>query len=73
MKQAYPSFDYQIFLSQEESENTTFGRVTDFITKDNVGDYGEFYLCGSPAMVKDARTRLEECGIEKEKIFFEQY
>lgn len=73
MKREYPSFDYQIFLSQEDSAHTTHGRVTDFITKENIGTYGEFYLCGSPAMVKDARHKLEECGIEKEKVFFEQY
>ncbi|MDD2917192.1 MAG: FAD-dependent oxidoreductase [Candidatus Gracilibacteria bacterium] len=73
MKQAYPSFDYQIYLSQEDSENTLRGRVTDFLTKENIAPYGEFYLCGSPAMVKDARMRLEECGIDKEQIFFEQY
>ena len=73
MKEAYPSFDYQIYLSQEDSENTVRGRVTDFLTKENVSSYGEFYLCGSPAMVKDAKERLEASGVEKEKVFFEQY
>ncbi len=73
MKKEYPLFDYQIFLSQEDSENTTRGRVTDFLTKENIESYGEFYLCGSPAMVKEAREKLENIGIEKEKVFFEQY
>lgn len=73
MKQVYPSFDYRIYLSQEDAENTVRGRVTDFLTKENVSSYGEFYLCGSPAMVKDARERLEASGAEKEKVFFEQY
>lgn len=73
MKAEYPMFDYRIFLSQEDSPGTLRGRVTDFLTKENIVPYGEFYLCGSPAMVKDARTRLEESGIGKEKIFFEQY
>lgn len=73
IKEEYPMFDYRIFLSQEDAENTVRGRVTDFLTKENTAPYGEFYLCGSPAMVKDARTKLEECGIEKEKVFFEQY
>jgi NAD(P)H-flavin reductase len=73
MKKEYPMFDYQIFLSQEDSENTVRGRVTDFITEENLAPYGEFYLCGSPVMVKDAREKLEANGIEKEKILFEQY
>jgi NAD(P)H-flavin reductase len=73
MKKEYPLFDYKIFLSQEDSEDTTRGRVTDFLTKENIESYGEFYLCGSPAMVKEAREKLERVGIEKEKVFFEQY
>lgn len=73
MKAQYPMFDYKIYLSQEDSENTIRGRVTDFLTKENTTPYGEFYLCGSPAMVKDARTKLEESGVEKERVFFEQY
>jgi len=73
MKKEYPMFDYQIFLSQEDSEKTVRGRVTDFLTPENLAPYEEFYLCGSPAMVKDSREKLEGNGIEKEKIFFEQY
>lgn len=73
IKKEYPLFDYRIYLSQEDSETTVRGRVTDFLTTENVSSYGEFYLCGSPAMVKDAREKLEAAGIEKEKVFFEQY
>ena len=73
MKQVYPLFDYKIFLSQEDVTDTTRGRVTDFLTPENISPYGEFYLCGSPAMVKDARGKLEDSGIVKEKIYFEQY
>ncbi|MDD5198025.1 MAG: FAD-dependent oxidoreductase [Candidatus Gracilibacteria bacterium] len=73
IKKEYPMFEYRIFLSQEDSENTVRGRVTDFLTKENIAPYGEVYLCGSPAMVKDAREKLEANGIEKEKVFFEQY
>lgn len=60
MKSVYPLFDYRIYLSQEEAPQTTRGRVTDFLTAENIAPYGEFYLCGSPAMVKDARGKLEE-------------
>ncbi len=47
--------------------------VTDWITRENINAYEEFYLCGSPAMVKDARARLEQLGIEKENIYWEQF
>lgn len=73
IKAAYPRFDYRIYLSQDDAENTVRGRVTDFITKEQIAPYGEFYLCGSPAMVKDAREKLEQSGVPKETVFFEQY
>lgn len=60
MKTEYPLFDYRIYLSQEDLENTTRGRVTDFLSAENIAPYGEFYLCGSPAMVKDARGKFTE-------------
>jgi len=60
IKKEYPLFDYRIYLSQEEALETTHGWVTDFLTAENIALYGEFYLCGSPAMVKDARRKFEE-------------
>jgi len=33
--------------------------VTDWITAENIADFDEFYLCGSPVMVKSAREKLE--------------
>lgn len=60
IKSQYPLFDYRIFLSQDDSTETIRGRVTDFLTMENIAPYGEFYLCGSPAMVKDTREKLEE-------------
>jgi len=60
IKSVYPLFDYHIYLSQEDSTGTIHGRVTDFLTRENTVSYEEFYLCGSPAMVGDARAKLEE-------------
>lgn len=33
----------------------------------------EYYICGSPAMVKEVRSMLELYGISGDKVFFEQY
>ena len=49
------------------------GYVTDWITPERVCEYEEYYLCGSPAMVKSAREKLEALGIAKEDIFWEQF
>jgi NAD(P)H-flavin reductase len=47
--------------------------VTDWITEENIASFQEFYICGSPAMVKSAREKLEALGVKKESIFFEPY
>lgn len=49
------------------------GYVTDWITPENIITYEEFYICGSPVMVKSAREKLEALGIAKEDIFWEQF
>ncbi len=61
------------YLSREDQNYATRGYVTDWITEENIIPYKEFYLCGSPTMVKDARGKLETLGIIKEQIFWEQY
>ena len=47
------------FYSNDEKPYATTGRVTSWITPENVVHFQEFYICGSPAMVKDAREKLE--------------
>lgn len=49
------------------------GYVTDWITPEHIESYEEFYICGSPAMVKSAREKLEALGVAKEDIFWEQF
>ena len=50
------------------------GYVTDILDiPEIIGKYQEYYLCGSPAMVKSAREKLEAQGVKKEDIYFEQY
>lgn len=65
--------DFRQYFSADSQPNATTGYVTSWITPDNVREFQEFYICGSPAMVKDAREKLEALGVEKTSIFFEQY
>lgn len=69
----FDDFEYLTYLSREEREGYKKGYVTDWIIPENIAKYEEFYLCGSPVMVKWAREKLEALGIEKEKIFWEQF
>ena len=61
------------YLSRADATYATHGYVTDWITLENITRYEEFYICGSPVMVKSAREKLEALGIAKEDIFWEQF
>ena len=69
----YPNFSFRLCLSRGGDGRCSSGRVTDFLTAAEISGYREFSLCGSPAMVADARALLEGLGVPKEKVFFEQY
>ncbi len=69
----FENFESKIYLSREESADYEYGYVTKWLTAENVSNFEEFYICGSPEMVKDARAKLAELGVEKERIFWEQY
>ncbi|HRI36002.1 MAG TPA: hypothetical protein PK765_02840 [bacterium] len=73
LEKAYPNFCTHYYLSREDNPGYERGYVTDTITETLTGVYKEYYLCGSPAMVKDARARLSEAGVEPGQIRFEQY
>lgn len=73
LRSTLPSLDVRQYLSREEKPGFEKGYVTDFLTPETASKYREFYLCGSPSMVKDTRSRLEELGIPKTAVFFEQY
>lgn len=45
----------------------------DILTEDFVSKYQEYYLCGSPAMVKEVREKLAIFGVEASRIRFEQF
>ncbi len=79
--QEFWGFEYIEYFSREtefppQTSNLklqTSGYVTDWITSEVTQKFREFYLCGSPAMVHSAREKLAEFGVERERIFFEQY
>ncbi len=69
----YKNFSYSLYLSREESEISTKGYVTDFLSKENIKRYSEFYICGGPVMVDDVVEKLENWSVQEEKIFTEKY
>lgn len=72
---SFTDFTYVQYFSREELDTHRQQKwyVTDWITPANISSYEEYYLCGSPAMVKSAREKLEALGITKENIYWEQF
>ena len=71
LKQQNPNFDYEIYLSSEQTEEYNHWYVTNFLTKENIKDFEEFYICWAPAMIDSSKETLEK--LWKENIYFEKY
>ncbi len=76
----FPAFEYIRYYSREldttmrsPKHESRIGYVTDWINHESIASYEEFYICGSPAMVKNAREKLEALWITKDQIFWEQF
>ncbi|MCD5380628.1 FAD-dependent oxidoreductase [Candidatus Gracilibacteria bacterium] len=69
----FSNFECNLYLSREDSTGTNKGYVTDFLTSENVSKFEEVYICGAPAMVDSSVEKLEEAGMNEEKIFTEKY
>jgi ferredoxin/flavodoxin---NADP+ reductase len=69
----YHSDRYILCLSQEDGIGYK-GRVTDYLSENDVNPKALYYLCGNSAMIDDATDILEEKGVSpdhiKTEIFF---
>ncbi len=79
MTEKLPNFNFKICLSRENDlkgireESKRFfslGRINSVLTVIQDGDY---YLCGSPAVVDSLKNELLQKGISLEKINFEKF
>lgn len=75
LKQKYSdTFYYHLVTSRSESEwMIKKWYVTDFLSKNVTEQYGEYYLCGAPAMIESCQETLSELSVSQENIFFEKY
>lgn len=70
---AHPNFEAHVTLSQPPDGWTGLkGRVTDFL---NDLDYGniQVYICGNGDMVKGVKDFMQEKGVTKEDLHWEQF
>jgi NAD(P)H-flavin reductase len=59
MQKNYANFDFSIYLSREKNEVFQTGYVTNYLDPDRISSFDEFYICGSPALVKETRELLK--------------
>ena len=67
------NFSYEVYTSREKIWDHNEWYVTKFLTKQNVENFWEFYICGMPAMVEAVEERLAELWVNTESIFSEKY
>lgn len=73
LREKYKNFSFEIYLSREEKQGFKKWYITEYITKNTKDEFDETYICGSPAMVDDARKKLLENRFDESGIFEEKY
>ncbi len=73
LKNKYSNFLFEYYISREKVWNHINWRVTDFLTKENIKDFEEFYLCWIPSMIDNSIEILLNLGISNDQIFTEKY
>jgi len=73
IKQDNNNFDYKVYLSREENTQHNIGYVTDYLSKENIKKYVEFYICWIPALIDSSLEILERNSISNDNILTEKY
>jgi NAD(P)H-flavin reductase len=73
LKEKYQLFDFEVYLSREDSKEYNKWYTTNFLTDSNIKEFKEFYICWAPGVIESSTTKLNNLGIKKENIFTEKY
>lgn len=69
----YEPSRYVACTSRQKSENSYFGRITDYLEEYSTEPGTHCYLCGNSSMIHDVYDILEQQGIPREMIHAEVY
>lgn len=84
LKSENSNFSYDIYISrvkdlhdfklENDNHSVHSWYTTNFITKSNISDFWEVYICWAPTMIESTVEKLEKLGFKNgENIFFEKY
>lgn len=66
-------FEYKIYLSKENDVNFEYWHITNFITKENIDWFEEFYICWNNMMMDECISKLENLWFSRENIHNEKF
>jgi Na+-transporting NADH:ubiquinone oxidoreductase subunit F len=77
----HPNFSWSAALSDPKPEDTWDGPTgfihtvvyEQYLKSHPAPEQCEYYLCGPPLMVQAVLSTLEECGVDEESIFFDDF
>jgi NAD(P)H-flavin reductase len=73
LKNSNSNFDYELYLSREFVEWTNKWYVTDYLTRENIWNFQEFYICWAPAMIDSSIELLKNNWADEGSIYYEKY
>jgi len=83
LKEEYKNFDYQIYISRvkdlhEFKITHSWNKInswytTNYLTKENIKDYNEVYICWAPTMIESSVEKLKKLHFNRDNIYFEKY
>jgi Na+-transporting NADH:ubiquinone oxidoreductase subunit F len=73
IQQQHSNFSFSLYLSKEDIEWTQRWYITDFLTQENLKNFEEFYICGTPAMIDSTVDKLKSLWMQEDSIFLEKY
>lgn len=83
LKEIYPNFGYHIYISRvkdlhnfklEHTKNIINSwYTTNFLTRKNIENYKEVYICWMPKMIESTVEKLKKLDFNEDNIYFEKY
>ena len=83
LKSENKNFDYEIYISRvkdlhkfkQEHINKKINSwyTTNFLSKNNIWNFNEVYICWMPTMIEWAVEKLKNLNFNEDNIFFEKY
>lgn len=83
LKLKYNNFDYEIYISrvkdlhgfklEYQCNNINSWYTTNYLTKNNIKDFQEVYICWAPTMIESSVEKLKKLDFNEDNIYFEKY